>query len=104
MVTVRNRCTQPIVPALSRFILCNVIASKLLLNRIELLHVKQKHLIGNIFVICVFVSVSNRINVGIVGKIKSRFVNISRTVLRVRNDGTLRYRFDGGNLVLSEIA
>ena len=80
---------------------CDVLGSSL---AIAGLHVKQKHLIGDIFVICAFVSVSNRINVGIVGKIKSRFVNISRTVLRVRNDGTLRYRFDGRNLILREIA
>ena len=48
---------------------------------------------------CALVAVRHRADVGVVGEVGARRVDVACGVLRVGNDGALRHRFDGGGLV-----
>ena len=48
---------------------------------------------------CALIAVRHRADIGVVGEVGSRRVDVARGVLRMGNDGALRHRLDGGGLV-----
>ena len=48
---------------------------------------------------CALIALCHRADVGVVGEVGPRRVDVARGVLRVGDDGALRHRFDGGGLV-----
>ena len=107
MVAVRHRRPQPVSPCYPAFVLGDVVVSKrfsILIDCVELPDIQQEHLVNDVLVICLVISISNRTNVGVVGQIGSRLVEIARSILRVRDNGALRHRLDRADLVLAEAA
>ena len=107
MVAVRHRRPQPVVPDRSASVLGNVVASErfsILIDRVELLDIQQEHLINDVLVIRLVISIRDCTNIGVVGKIGSRLVEIARSILRVGHDGALCHRLDHAELVRAEAA
>lgn len=85
-------------------VLCDIVTFKVVFHRFELLYIQQEDLVNDVLVICLLISISNRTNVGVVGKVGSRLVDIDRSILRVGHDGALRHRLDRADLVLTKAA
>ena len=99
VVAVRHRRPQPVAPVDAVPVLRDVVAAEVFIDGVELLDVQQEHLVGDAFVMCALVAVRHRADVGVVGEVGPRRVDVARGVLRMGNDGALRHRFDGGGLV-----
>ena len=99
VVAVRHRRPQPVVPLGAAPVPPDVVAAEVFIDGMELLHVQQEHLVGDVFVMCALIALCHRADVGVVGEVGPRRVDVARGVLRVGDDGALRHRFDGGGLV-----
>ena len=99
MVAVRHRRPQPVAPVDAVPVLPDVVAAEVFIDGMELLDVQQEHLVGDVLVMRARIAVRHRADVGVVGEVGPRRVDVARGVLRVGNDGALRHRFDGGGLV-----
>ena len=105
MVAVRHRCPQPVVPCHPTSVLGDVVVSErfpILIDRVELLDIQQEHLVNDVLVIRLVISIRDCTNIGVVGQIGSRLVEIARSILRVGHDGALRHRLDHAELVRAE--
>ena len=99
VVAVRHRRPQPVVPVDAVPALPDVVAAEVFIDGVELLDIQQEHLVGDVLVMRALVAVRHRADIGVVGEVGSRRVDVARGVLRVGDDGALRHRFDGGGLV-----
>ena len=99
VVAVRHRRPQPVAPVDAVPVLPDVVAAEVFIDGMELLDVQQEHLVGDVLVMRALIAVRHRADVGVVGEVGPRRVDVARGVLRVGNDGALRHRFDGGGLV-----
>ena len=99
VVAVRHRRPQPVVPLGAAPVPPDVVAAEVFIDGMELLDIQQEHLVGDVFVMCALIAVCHRADVGVVGEVGPRRVDVARGVLRVGDDGALRHRFDGGGLV-----
>ena len=100
VVAVRHRRPQPVVPVDAVPVLPDVVAAEVFIDGTELLDIQQEHLVGDVLIMCALIAVRHRADIGVVGEVGPRCVDVARGVLRVGNDGALRHRLDGGSLVL----
>ena len=99
VVAVRHRRPQPVAPVDAVPVLRDVVAAEVFIDGAELLDIQQEHLVGDVLIMCALIAVRHRVDIGVVGEVGSRRVDVARGVLRMGNDGALRHRLDGGGLV-----
>ncbi len=83
VVAVRHRRPQPVVPADAVPVLRNVVAAEVFIDGVELLDIQQEHLVGDVLVMCALIAVRHRADVGVVGEVGPRCVDVARGVLRM---------------------